>query len=80
MIFRKLWFAQSGSRRRYSSCGRFFLITGRRSGSGVEAVRDALAGGGMCFGGGALSEMQTRIRTPHDRWRGEMQLLDECRF
>jgi len=47
-----------------------------------EAVRDALAGGGMRFDGvgGALSEMQTRIRTPHDRWRGEMQLLDECRF
>ena len=47
-----------------------------------EAVRDALAGRGMRFDsvGGALSKMQTRIRTPHDRWRGEMQLLDECRF
>ncbi len=47
-----------------------------------EAVRDALAGGGMRFDsvGGALSKMQTRIRTPHDQWRGEMQLLDECRF
>ena len=47
-----------------------------------EAVRDALAGRGMRFDniGGALSEMQTRIRTPHYRWRGEMQLLDECRF
>ncbi len=47
-----------------------------------EAVRDALTGRGMRFDsvGGALSEMQTRIRTPHDRWRGEMQLLDECRF
>ena len=47
-----------------------------------EAVRDALAWGGMRFDsvGGALSEMQTRIQTPHDRWRGEMQLLDECRF
>ena len=47
-----------------------------------EAVRDALTGRGMRFDsvGGALHEMQTRIRTPHDRWRGEMQLLDECRF
>jgi len=47
-----------------------------------EAARDALAGRGMRFDsiGGALSEMQTRIQTPHDRWRGEMQLLDECRF
>ncbi len=47
-----------------------------------EAVRDALTGRGMRFDsvGGALSKMQTRIRTPHDRWRGEMQLLDECRF
>ena len=47
-----------------------------------EAVRDALTGRGMQFDsvGGALSKMQTRIRTPHDRWRGEMQLLDECRF
>jgi len=47
-----------------------------------ETARDALAGRGMRFDsiGGALSEMQTRIRTPHDRWRGEMQLLDECRF
>ncbi len=47
-----------------------------------EAVRDALTGGGMRFDGigGALQEMQTRIRTPHDKWRGEMQLLDECRF
>jgi hypothetical protein len=47
-----------------------------------EAVRDALTGRGMRFDGvnDALSKMQTRIRTPHDRWRGEMQLLDECRF
>ena len=47
-----------------------------------EAVRDALTGRGMRFDsvGGALHEMQTRIRTPHDRWRGDMQLLDECRF
>jgi hypothetical protein len=35
-----------------------------------EAVRDALTGRGMRFDGvnDALSEMQTRIRTPHDRW------------
>jgi hypothetical protein len=47
-----------------------------------EAVRDALAGGGMRFDGvnDALSEMQTHIRTPHDRWRDEVQLIDECRF
>ncbi len=47
-----------------------------------EAVRDALTGRGMRFDSvnDALSKMQTRIRTPHDRWRGEMQLLDECRF
>ena len=47
-----------------------------------EAVRDALTGRGMRFDsvGGALSKMQTRIRTPHDKWQGEMQLLDECRF
>ena len=47
-----------------------------------EAARDALAGVGMQFDSvnDALSEMQTRIRTPHSRWQGEMQLLDECRF
>ena len=47
-----------------------------------EAARDALTGDGMRFDsvGDALSKMQTRIRTPQDRWRGEMQLLDECRF
>ncbi len=47
-----------------------------------EAVRDALAGGGMRFDGvnDALRDIETRIRTPSGEWRGEMQLLDECRF
>ena len=47
-----------------------------------EAVRDALAGAATRFDSidDALRDMQTRIHTPSGEWRGEMQLLDECRF
>lgn len=47
-----------------------------------ETIRDALHGDARRFDSinDALNDIQTRIRTPHDRWRNEMQLLDECRF
>ncbi len=47
-----------------------------------EAAREALRGGGVTFESvdSALREISSRVRTPYSEWKGEIQLLDKCRY